>query len=700
MSNSVVINHPSQGAMYMLSRGFKPFPVIERDKRPLVKDWQQWANRASRGLISTYALEEVDYNWGILPAASGHLVLDIDSGYKLKNKRVIKAIGDKSLARLEEEHGKLPETFTVRTPSGGEHRYFKGTCRPTQSVLGKHIDTRSEASYVVAPGSTCHTIDGKGNKIKGTYTIINDVEPAECPEWMLGLLTRKVEVKAAPNCLAVSKLDTESNIAEAMEFLASAPLCVEGDGTHGGEYLLNIFMELRDRGVSQEKAKTLVLQNYNDRCDPPWELTDEHHASHFHKKLHNAYTYAKNPIGIKTEEARTAAAQSDFMDAAISPAVTESNKPIPLHWANEINPRKTPKRKVIMRERYMAGTVTAIVAQGGLGKSTLTMTDSAGIVTGKSLTGFEVVTKGRVWIYNLEDDADELRRRFEAIFKCHNLPIASMGDIAFTSGVDDPLLLATSGRDGAKINKEDVNRLIETIQQNNISILFLDPFSRCHTAKENDNSEMNVVMSALAEITKRTGCAICIVHHASKAGTSKDADPSDQGIGRGASAISCAVRCCQNLAEMKPKEAEDRGIPPEDRHLYFKLVDAKANLYVKKSDCTWYMKKSIQLENGESVGAIEWVDLPSLSECKNQIEKVDQGEEVLKFLREHLSGGDTMPLGRLQEIAEQRDLAALKGVKNITTFQRKLAAFLADSTEYYFTRGLKNAWQISREDVI
>lgn len=686
-----------KSALHLSRLGFKLFPVRLNDKRPAVTNWQEWAEDSTTEKIRRYVCDEGNCNWGILPAASGHLVLDIDSGYKKKDKKVIKTVGDMTLAQLEKVHGKLPSTFAVRTPSGGRHLYFKGTCRPTQSVLGKHIDTRSEASYVVAPGSTYQTVDENGNESEGIYAIINDVEPAECPQWVLDALKRTVNTKPAPDRLAASKLDTESNIAEAMEFLHSAPLCSEGEGKHGGEYLLNIFMELRDRGISQGKAKTLVLQNYNDRCDPPWDMADEEHALHFHKKLHNAYTYAQNPIGIKTEEARTAAAQAEFTGEPESSL--KKSTLIPLHWVNKIDSTKIPKRKWIMERKYAAGEITSIIAPGGMGKSSVTMADAVAISSGKALTGFKV-QRGSVWLYNLEDSRDELERRFLGLCECYHVPLSEISNLAYTSGRDHPLTLAKKIKGEAKANDEDIERLIETIQQNSISILFLDPFSRCYSVMENDNSEMNIVMNALTRIATETGCAICIVHHSSKAGGNKNADPGDQDASRGASAIPNAVRISQTLSVMTQAEAKKYGIPEERRENYVKLTDAKANLYLKNAKGNWYLKESIQLQNGDEVGVFKWIELAETAGFVKEVEKEEQKKEVLEFLRTHLSDGSTMPLSRLQEMAEQEKLEALKDQKNITTFQKKIADLLPSHTEFHFSRGQKNAWLISREDFI
>jgi hypothetical protein len=112
--------------------------------------------------------------------ASGFFVLDIDCKGTVN--------GFDTLAALEERYGALPVTRTVKTPSGGEHRYFKmpETDPPlscSTGKLGPGLDTRAEGGYVIAPPS----MNSNGN----AYQFVDrNVEPAPLPEWMIDLLTK------------------------------------------------------------------------------------------------------------------------------------------------------------------------------------------------------------------------------------------------------------------------------------------------------------------------------------------------------------------------------------------------------------------------------------------------------------------------------------------------------------------------------
>jgi len=118
-------------------------------------------------------------------------VLDVDD----KNGKR----GSDTLADLEAEYGKLPETVTVLTPSGGKHLYFTTIVevRNDSGQLGEGLDIRGVGGYVVAPPST--------HDNGGVYTFehgygIGDITPADAPDWMMHRLTFKPKIdRARPN---------------------------------------------------------------------------------------------------------------------------------------------------------------------------------------------------------------------------------------------------------------------------------------------------------------------------------------------------------------------------------------------------------------------------------------------------------------------------------------------------------------------
>lgn len=144
-------------------------------KHPKDLEWQKKPRMSGPEIQTTWDVTTPP-NIGLATGSeSGFWVLDIDPG----------SGGFESMAALVSEHGKLPDTFVVRTGSGGFHYYFAMPpyeLRNTQGRLGKGIDTRATGGQVVAPPSV---------SAKGSYDVVQDRPLAQAPEWMLEALKRQ-----------------------------------------------------------------------------------------------------------------------------------------------------------------------------------------------------------------------------------------------------------------------------------------------------------------------------------------------------------------------------------------------------------------------------------------------------------------------------------------------------------------------------
>jgi Bifunctional DNA primase/polymerase, N-terminal/Primase C terminal 1 (PriCT-1) len=63
--------------------------------------------------------------------------------------------GDRTLAKLEQQRGLLPNTWRVRTGGGGTHVYFTANVdvRNSAGKIGEGLDVRGDGGYVIAPPS-------------------------------------------------------------------------------------------------------------------------------------------------------------------------------------------------------------------------------------------------------------------------------------------------------------------------------------------------------------------------------------------------------------------------------------------------------------------------------------------------------------------------------------------------------------------
>jgi hypothetical protein len=137
-----------------------------KDEDEIRRDWASWTN-ANVGL----------------PTGShqGFFVIDVDT------KEGHDRDGVTSLQQLEAQHGRLPATLMARTPSGGLHYYYKHPgdkikIKTDDSPFAPGIDVRGDGGMVLGPPSI---------KGENRYEWINDLEPANAPQWLLDLVIEK-----------------------------------------------------------------------------------------------------------------------------------------------------------------------------------------------------------------------------------------------------------------------------------------------------------------------------------------------------------------------------------------------------------------------------------------------------------------------------------------------------------------------------
>jgi Bifunctional DNA primase/polymerase, N-terminal/Primase C terminal 2 (PriCT-2) len=119
--------------------------------------------------------------------------------------------GIASLRALERNHGRLPKTLMVVSPSGSLHYYFKWPkgkliiCN-SASKIAPGIDVRGEGGMVVAPPSIKEGV--------GQYRWLNwGTAGAYAPNWLLDLVIRKPKEATAVN---PNNWSYDSNIATGM----------------------------------------------------------------------------------------------------------------------------------------------------------------------------------------------------------------------------------------------------------------------------------------------------------------------------------------------------------------------------------------------------------------------------------------------------------------------------------------------------
>jgi hypothetical protein len=144
----------------MIAKGYVVFPLAPDSKIPRI----QWASN-DLPAVENWPADTTSY--GIDCGKSGLVVIDIDGEQ-----------GCNSFDELLDNYGlrAWPDTFTIKTQSGGYHLYFTATgYRNSASKIADHVDIRGDGGYVVGAGSV---VNGK------TYTIESDAKVLRLPWWL------------------------------------------------------------------------------------------------------------------------------------------------------------------------------------------------------------------------------------------------------------------------------------------------------------------------------------------------------------------------------------------------------------------------------------------------------------------------------------------------------------------------------------
>jgi hypothetical protein len=270
---------------------------------------------------------------------------------------------------------------------------------------------------------------------------------------------------------------------------------------------------------------------------------------------------------------------------------TSSVRASPFIWRD---PASIPRREWLYGKHYIRQFASATAAQSGVGKSTLTMTEALALASGRPLLGVVPEETVAVWIWNGEDPLDELERRLAAIAIHYGLSPEDIGGRLFVdSGRSTKIKIATQARTGTQIAVPLVDSLVETISANRIGAVIIDPFVSSHSVSENDNTAIEAVVSAWADIAHRADCAVELVHHTRKAlpGEEMTIDHA-----RGAGALIAKSRAARVLNPMSEQEATRFGV--EERRLHFRVSDGKASMSPPSDKAEWFRMASVNLGNG------------------------------------------------------------------------------------------------------
>lgn len=582
-----------QSALDWAARGFPVFPLVEDGKEPAFGG--SWLEYATTDVARIHAMwtdpvlgTERSYNIGM--DCTDRVVVDID----VKN-------GKDGLGQYAALGGTY-DTLVVRTPSGGFHCYFEG---PDSANVGiaADIDIRSHNGFVVAPGSYTSYIEGE--RAEGWYEVVTNREPV----WVPFEVERLLQSTYRRTDGAISEaVDSAAAIEAGRNFAQSAPPAMEGQRGDDVTFVTAARM-VRELALSVPEAFDLLWEYWNPRCEPPWSW-DELYA-----KVENANMYGTADMGRLDPSVL-------FRDVTIPPPPPSVFTQQDLDWGNALLPSNMPPRPWMIDRLLMLHEITLLLAPGSAGKSSTSLAIAAHLAVGKNFGPYEVKVKIKTVVYNGEDDVIEQSRRLYAVCQSYGLDYAEVSSRIMLLSADeiDMRLVSAQGR-AAVPDETMISQLVDLASDPDVGLIIYDPLVDVHEVDEGDNPMMNMVMKTLRRINKQANVACLVLHHTSKAGSSRQEDRvGNMDISRGASGIVNKARIAYTLLNASQSDAEEYGMQDGERGSWVRLDDAKMNFALASGKANWFRKEGVKLPSGDVVGVMKYESLtPNTTNLRGRI---------------------------------------------------------------------------------
>ena len=312
----------------------------------------------------------------------------------------------------------------------------------------------------------------------------------------------------------------------------------------------------------------------------------------------------------------------------------------------------TPGRVEWLWKPYIPrGMVSMVVGHPGVGKSTMLIDLAARVSTVGKMPDGQPIERCRVGIGMLEDD---LRRV--------TLPRL------IAAGADLKRLVALNGVDapdgstwGIKL-PNDAGKLEKLIKREGLGLLIMDPITAYMGSRDsNSQQEVRDSIQPLSGIAERTGCAIMLSNHTSKAWKERDA----AFVGQGSIAFTAVART-QLLLSRAPHDRPERvlwvtksNVGPDSSvggRAFIQRVEPFHDVPV----CSW--------------SANPWHEsLEQFLAGHRKVREAPARDGAMDWLEDTLGGEGWVPLSRIVDMAESH------GIKE-RTLKRTLASAIESGT--------------------
>jgi len=301
-------------ALAYAERGWRVFPCRPGGKEPII------SGGVNKATCSTSSIEAW---WGNTPKANIALACGPESGVYCVDIDLDESKGVDGWESLK-EFPPMPDTVSQQSPRGGGHFFFK-TNRPPRNMnsFRNGIDIRSAGFYVILSpsvhpnGKTYEWVDGHAP---------GEIEFAEFPEWLRPEEKKRVSPWDLQK-LDIPAIDRNTLIERASSYLSECSPAVQGQGGHSALMWAASAMAV-GFDLDDSTALNLLWHEYNPRCIPPWDSTNNKDREDFERKVSEARKKPIKPRGWLLAEFESSNNAAIEYGAKLSTALLKKAEPV------------------------------------------------------------------------------------------------------------------------------------------------------------------------------------------------------------------------------------------------------------------------------------------------------------------------------------------------------------------------------------
>jgi putative DNA primase/helicase len=476
-------------ALYYASQGMPVFPLRENSKEPAVTGGCHAATTDPQQIAAWFGGEQ-RFNIGI--ACEGFSVIDCD----VKD-------GD-GIAEWEVLAPGCEASAVQQTASGGRHYLFASVLRNTVKKVGRLIDTRGFGGYIVACPSE---VDGR----RWEWLKPPQGPLAPLPVSAYDALSRAAHEGKRDFAIREVDADFEPGTQHAYDYASAyvTALIRQGDIPVVGnrdDHAARVFLELRDRGVTEEQAAEIYGRFFEEAGgEPPDDFAD------LWEKVERFWRET-DKVGCKLPLTASEQFGKYKHPEGLPLPPTAPTKRAVVVRGGSLKPRQI---KWIWREWLARGKLHVLAGSKSTGKSTTGFGWAATITVGGAWPDGTRAPRGSVLVWSSEDDyQDTILPRFLAaggdqsrLYHVSTVEDGNGGERPFDPVYDMPELINAM---------RDIPELV---------LVMIDPisvFAPSGKASDGGNADMRRALNPLVRAAMDLGVALLGVTHLTKGTQGRD----------------------------------------------------------------------------------------------------------------------------------------------------------------------------------